>query len=694
MLGDNLDLKKRDPSELSLTPVHHLEAHHDDFHQALSGAMETSPKVKEFVHLYEPHEYSKMKTFLAPDKKSGYAVKNDGDIVSVFSTEKGRGDHIMQHALKNGGHKLDAFDGALPQIYAKHGFKEYKREKNWTPGKPDIVYMHKPNNKESKIHDLLASEDYLMAKAEDKSTFYKSINTLDKSSYGPKSMNLYSADDNARRKMGRTSETIDTIGPNKAVHVTAPTHKDQANQIAREATLKSKKNPVKVYTLAEKRAFAKKAGLKATPKRKLTKLAASEIIKSENEQPMETTTFMAYDGDNAGRLVGRAILADDAQALHDVSNRISHGHDIVKDWVEAHGGKVISGGGDEGTFIIPQHCIEDIEKLRSDYKFATNLTMTVGVGHSLSQSGKALMVGKFRGKDQVCQYDASIEEELTQSQAHLVDGTATEEEQKINEAYFKPEGTPMKESEDAHADCQYCAEMQQDNVQDEDHCQYCHDIPSEDEAQPHCEYCAMADQANAYDHDHNEENCEYCAAADQSQDHEHSGDDCEYCAAANNESGDDMESIAQEVENSPEQNDQPTDVMSEMDNHNGPSDMALAEDEVPEAAPDLSEVLQTGLDQHSDNIQKERVVQMVSEALEGFKACKNILERAQQQAPQLYESSLAMLKAMIEMAKMLGLAPQEEQPQESSPQNPQSFPQQDQAEQQPEEQAAGKTMGR
>ena len=82
-----------------------------------------------------------MKTFLHPDKKSGFAVKPDGDIVSLFSTQKGRGDKLAQHAKKSGGSKLDAFDGYLPKLYAKHGFKEHKREKNWTPGKPDVVYM-------------------------------------------------------------------------------------------------------------------------------------------------------------------------------------------------------------------------------------------------------------------------------------------------------------------------------------------------------------------------------------------------------------------------------------------------------------------------------------------------------------------------------------------------------------------------
>jgi hypothetical protein len=84
-----------------------------------------------------------------------------------------------------------------------------------------------------------------------------------------------------------------------------------------------------------------------------------------------------------------------------------------------------------------------------------------------------------------------------------------------------------------------------------------------------------------------------------------------------------------------------------------PQSMGLAEDNAA-PAPDLTAVLHEGLDSHAENIQRERVVQMVSQALTGFKACKKVIEASQQQAPQLYQSSIMMLKAMIEMAKMLG----------------------------------------
>lgn len=104
---------------------------------------------------------------------------------------------------------------------------------------------------------------------------------------------------------------------------------------------------------------------------------------------------------------------------------------------------------------------------------------------------------------------------------------------------------------------------------------------------------------------------------------------------------------------------------------NTPGDLGLSDDGSDAAGPDLGAVLGEGLDAHADNIQREKVVQMVAQALSGFKACKSIIERSQQQAPQLYQSSIMMLKAMIEMCKMLGLegAEQAANPLEAQPQN-------------------------
>ena len=106
------------------------------------------------VSPYTSKEYAGMKIGYNAKNDVGYAIKPDGDIVSVFNNSpiKGLGIKAVKDAIKNGGTKLDAFDGYLKKFYENLGFKEYKREswndkyapKNWNyekKGKPDIIYF-------------------------------------------------------------------------------------------------------------------------------------------------------------------------------------------------------------------------------------------------------------------------------------------------------------------------------------------------------------------------------------------------------------------------------------------------------------------------------------------------------------------------------------------------------------------------
>lgn len=475
--------------------------------------------------------------------------------------------------------------------------------------------------------------------------------------------------------------------------------------------------------------------------------------KSEDfDQPQ--MIFVAIDGDSIGQQVGRAVLADDVQALHEISGRIDHVQEIVQNWVQEMGGEKISGGGDECTMTVPAQAADEIEQLRKDIEHHLGFTISVGVGSSLSEAGKSLLVAKFRGKNQIAIYDDTVESEIAAANQRVADGTASDEERKIASAYLEPKGD--SNMEEKHEDtCPYCQEM--DGQEDPDHCQECHGEPVDDG----CPYCAEADEAEVESPEAQEDECPYCQDSQPVEDE----DSCPYCAeedaeeveetpvqstgpGAIGESDDDVADDSQDYEGAdlnapdidkPELGDEPapewasdTDVtsqanetqpeeesveeapeeesiynpdthskeamqaivqgieddgnptsseMDQMDDEdaptdgsmdenvshpdgyeeNTPSDLGLSEDEVPEEQPDVSGVLQEGLDNHADNIQKEKVVQMVGQALEGFKASKDILEKAKEQAPQLYQSSIAMLKAMIEMAKMLGLGPDVEQ---------------------------------
>jgi len=81
------------------------------------------------------------KFYLSSDNCSGYAIGYDGELTSLFSTVKGRGDQLVNLAIEDGANHLDCFDGYLVGFYRKHGFMESRRETNWTQGEPDVVYM-------------------------------------------------------------------------------------------------------------------------------------------------------------------------------------------------------------------------------------------------------------------------------------------------------------------------------------------------------------------------------------------------------------------------------------------------------------------------------------------------------------------------------------------------------------------------
>lgn len=92
------------------------------------------------VHVYPADEYTGMRLFLTSDQQTGFAVKPDGDIVSVFNRNRRNRKavaSILPLAIQNGGTKLDAFDTVLPRLYAPYGFAEVSRTSWNDMYKPD-----------------------------------------------------------------------------------------------------------------------------------------------------------------------------------------------------------------------------------------------------------------------------------------------------------------------------------------------------------------------------------------------------------------------------------------------------------------------------------------------------------------------------------------------------------------------------
>ena len=117
----------------------------DTFKRLFETARRVSPIIRESTSDMDGEPYLSRSTYrLSLDGRSGYVVRPDGELVYVFSLWTGRGDGLVKCAIRDGASHLDCFDGYLPEFYARHGFTEYRREANWTPGGPDVVFMATP----------------------------------------------------------------------------------------------------------------------------------------------------------------------------------------------------------------------------------------------------------------------------------------------------------------------------------------------------------------------------------------------------------------------------------------------------------------------------------------------------------------------------------------------------------------------
>ncbi len=133
------------------------------FADAITAGRESLGEEGAQVYVYPVEEYQAMRLFLTPDGLVGFAIKSDGDIVSVFRHFDGPRravPNIMALAKQEGGTKLDCFDittGAAPPLralYEREGFAVTERmawDDQYAPegwperfGKPDVVMMALP----------------------------------------------------------------------------------------------------------------------------------------------------------------------------------------------------------------------------------------------------------------------------------------------------------------------------------------------------------------------------------------------------------------------------------------------------------------------------------------------------------------------------------------------------------------------
>jgi hypothetical protein len=84
------------------------------------------------LSVYPVQDYQRMKCFLGKNNSSGFCIKDEDELVSVFSSQESSGNALVQEAIKQGATRLDCFatqddkgnikDEGLFRLYSRNGF--------------------------------------------------------------------------------------------------------------------------------------------------------------------------------------------------------------------------------------------------------------------------------------------------------------------------------------------------------------------------------------------------------------------------------------------------------------------------------------------------------------------------------------------------------------------------------------------
>jgi hypothetical protein len=148
--------------------------------------------------------------------------------------------------------------------------------------------------------------------------------------------------------------------------------------------------------------------------------------------------FVCWDGDKIGRRVGRAVLANDVGEVRRVDQAINAGNELWKAFALNHGGSVIEMGGDEGRIMVDASWLAEMPQIARNYSNLVGATVSVGVGMSMADSARALVVAKLRGGDQILVWDPkSMAGEYEQAA-----NAPKSEQDKLRDEYLAKADTP------------------------------------------------------------------------------------------------------------------------------------------------------------------------------------------------------------------------------------------------------------
>lgn len=368
--------------------------------------------------------------------------------------------------------------------------------------------------------------------------------------------------------------------------------------------------------------------------------------------------YIAINGDDVGTTIGQAIAADDHEGVQSTSQAVKDAHGTIAEWVEQQGGQEVTSSGDEGVYIVPEEALDQLEEITAQYEEGAGHTLTVGVGGSMSEASKALIYGKLNGKNQIVEYEPSIDRHLTDEDLSEVDDEAASVEDTPDE--LEDEQDPEKFDEDDRDQDTEEIEVPEKEVDGD------YETEDMEEGQPQHEKEMTEEEEFVHDAQENradEADDDAVEADEESQDEEYE------------EGYDEPNSEEDQLPQQDELESEETvyDDLTETD-----TDDQDMQEEIPEEAPEgeedsydyndaLTDMIQGHMEGDEDTAEEGMqededgdLKQDIATALQAFKQNKDMLEQAQEQNPELYQATITMLRSMIDMARKLGYSPEED----------------------------------
>jgi len=112
--------------------------------------------------------------------------------------------------------------------------------------------------------------------------------------------------------------------------------------------------------------------------------------------------YIGADGDDMGSRVAAYILASDIDGARKLSKTIHRGEEAIKAFAKrTWGGIPIIAGGDDLLMGVPASRFrqDQVDEMRELYAKTTGSTLSVGIGETMPNASKALIIAKNTGKD-------------------------------------------------------------------------------------------------------------------------------------------------------------------------------------------------------------------------------------------------------------------------------------------------------